>query len=145
MYGTILRLDAARQNRIDPEGFLCLFSTEARDKIKKADTRLNSSYQGSSPFTPNMVRQALYPDYFRGTGLQTLYWKLKNFPDLHTMSRVFINKDNSVVFEFEDSITDEIQESLERLLRGFGHIEFQNPERSGKRIGFDVLVESYPY
>lgn len=143
MYGKILRLDSARQNRVDADEFLQLFSVSARKKIKQADTRLNSSYRGNA-FNPNLVRQSMYPDYFRGTGLQTLYWKLKNFPDLHSMSRVFINKDNSVIFEFEETITDEMQASLERLLHGFGHFEFTNPERSGKRIGFDVLEDSYP-
>lgn len=144
MYGSILRLDSARQNRVDPNGFLKLFSKKAQSKIKRMDTKLNSSYIGNSPFQPGLVRQAMYPDYFRGTGLQTLYWKLKNFPDLHNMSRIFINKDNSVVFEFEDTVTQEIEDNLVRLLRGFGHCEFRNPEKSGKRIGFDVLTDSYP-
>lgn len=143
MYGKILRMDCARQNRVNPNGFLKLFSAANQKTIKQLDTKLNCSYIPNA-FNPQLVRQSRYPDYFRGTGLQTLFWKLKNFPDLHSMSRVFINKDQSVVFEFEETVTDEIEASLTHLLKGFGHMEFTNPERSGKRIGYDVSTDSYP-
>ena len=145
MYGKILRLDSARQNRINPSGFLSLFSDKNQKIIAKFDTKLNCSYIPNA-FNPQLVRQSRYPDYFRATQLQTLFWKLKNFPDLHTMSKVFINKDQSVVFEFEDTVTDEIEAALTHLLRtGFGHTEFTNPERSGKRIGYDVSIDEYPH
>lgn len=143
MYGQILRLDSARQNRINPNGFLKLFSVGTQARIRNLDTKLNSSYIPNA-FNPQLVRQSRYPDYFRGTGLQTLFWKLKNFPDLHSMNRVFINKDNSVVFEFEDKVTNEMQASLTYLLRGFGHMEFTNPQKNGKRIGYDVSTDEYP-
>ena len=144
MYGKILCLDSARQNRVNPNGFLKLFSEKSQARIKSMDTKLNSSYIPNA-FNPQLVRQSRYPDYFRGTGLQTLFWKLKNFPDLHSMTRVFINKDNSVVFEFEDTVTDDMQASLTHLLHGFGHMEFTNPEKSGKRIGYDVSTDEYPH
>lgn len=143
MYGKILRLDSARQNRVNPNGFLKLFSEKSQTRIKSMDTKLNSSYIPNA-FNPQLVRQSRYPDYFRGTGLQTLFWKLKNFPDLHSMTRVFINKDNSVVFEFEDKVTNEMQASLTHLLRGFGHMEFTNPQKNRNRIGYDVSTDEYP-
>lgn len=144
MYGKILRLDSARQNRIDPNGFMQLFSAKAQRALKESDTKLNSSYVGTTPFNPTLVRQSMYPDFFRGTGLKTLFWKLKNFPDLRELKRVFINKDNSVVFEFENTVTNENVDDLTRILKGFGHYEFTNPEKSGKKVGYDVTEISYP-
>jgi hypothetical protein len=144
MYGQILCLDSARQNRINPNGFLKLFSARTQARIRNLDTKLNSSYIPNA-FNPQLVRQSRYPDYFRGTGLQTLFWKLKNFPDLHSMTRVFINKDQSVVFEFEENVTDEMEASLTHLLRSFGHVEFTNPEKNDKRIGYDVSTDIYPH
>lgn len=143
MYGEILRLDASRQNRINPNGFLQLFSQKAQANIKQQDTRLNSSFN-SGQYLPKMVRQSQYPDFFRGTSMKTLYWKLKNFPDLRGMSRVFINKDNSVVFEFEESVNDDTVAALKRILKGFGHCEFTNAQKSGKRVAFDVVEDAYP-
>lgn len=144
MYGKILRLDSARQNRIDPDGFMQLFSAKAQAALRTGDTKLNSSYVGTTPFNPTLVRQSMYPDFFRGTGLKTLFWKLKNFPDLRELKRVFVNKDNSVVFEFENTVTKENVDDLTRILKGFGHYEFTNPEKSGKRVGYDVTEQAYP-
>ena len=49
MYGKILRLDSARQNRIDPTGFMQLFSKKAQAALKYNDTKLNTSYVGTTP------------------------------------------------------------------------------------------------
>lgn len=144
MYGKILRLDSARQNRVDPNGFMQLFSKKAQAALKYNDTKLNSSYVGTNPYNPTLVRQSMYPDYFRGTGLKTLFWKLKNYPDLRELKRVFINKDNSVVFEFENTVTDENVDDLNRILKGFGHYEFTNAEKSGKKVGYDIVDNAYP-
>ena len=57
---------------------------------------------------------------------------------------MFINKDNSVVFEFENTVTKENVDDLTRILKGFGHYEFTNPEKSGKKVGYDVTEISYP-
>ena len=59
------------------------------------------------------------------------------------MTRVFINKDQSVVFEFAESVKKETAQRLEEILQSLGHVEFTNPEISGKRIGFDIVTDSY--
>ena len=63
--------------------------------------------------------------------------------DLPKMTRVFINKDQSVVFEFAESVKKETAERLEEILKSLGRVEFTNPEISGKRVGFDIEMDSY--
>lgn len=149
MFGTFLKLDCARQNRVDPNGFLTLFKKDTQVKIKKMDTtvpasaaKLNSS-KNLDIHDPIPVRQALYPTYFNATMLRTLYYNLRIHGDLPKMTRVFINKDQSVVFEFEESVKKETAERLHELLKSLGHVEFTNPEVSGKRVGFDIETDSY--
>lgn len=145
MYGTIMRLDCARQNRVNPEEFMNLFSDNAKAQIKKLDLtapKLNSSLAPNF-YEPTPVRQTLYPTYFDATMLRTLYYNLRIHGDLPKMTRVFINKDQSVVFEFEDTVTKETVERLQQLLKSLGHVEFVNPEKSGKRVGFDIETDSY--
>lgn len=149
MFGKILKLDCARQNRVDPSGFLSLFKEGTRTRIKKMDTaapmkftKLNSSacptFHESTP-----VHQALYPSYFDATMLRTLYYNIRIHGDLPKMTRVFINRDQSVVFEFEDSVTKETATRLQEILQSLGRVEFVNPEISGKRVGFDIETDSY--
>lgn len=147
MFGTILKLDCKRQNRVDPNGFLKLFSENNQAKIKKLDTRIPTSKLNSS-VCPNFheplpVKQTLYPSYFNATMLRTLYYNIRIHGDIPKMNRVFINKDQSVVFEFEDTVTKETADRLYELLQSLGHTEFTNPERSGKRVGFDIEGDSY--
>lgn len=146
MFGKILKLDCARQNRVNPNGFMSLFKEETQKKIRqldtKAPTRLNSS---SCPnfFEPTPVRQTLYPTYFDATMLRTLYYNIRIHGDIPKMTRVFINKDQSVVFEFEETVKKETADRLHEILKSLGRVEFTNPEISGKRVGFDIECDSY--
>ena len=145
MFGKIMRLDCARQNRVNPGAFMQLFSEKAQRTIKQLDgtaPKLNSSlcpnFHESLP-----VHQALYPSYFDATMLRTLYYNIRIHGDIPKMTRVFINKDHSVVFEFAESVKKETAQRLEEILQSLGHVEFTNPEISGKRIGFDIVTDSY--
>lgn len=145
MFGTIMKLDCARQNRVKPDEFMKLFSKASQQKIKQLDgvaPKLNSS-RSYNPFESIPVHQALYPAYFDATMLRTLYYNVKIHGDLPKMTRVFINKDQSVVFEFAESVKKETAERLEEILKSLGRVEFTNPEMSGKRVGFDIEMDSY--
>lgn len=149
MFGTFLKLDCARQNRVDPNGFMKLFKEESQAKIKKLDTKAPATQASlNSSVCPNFheptpVRQTLYPTYFDATMLRTLYYNIRIHGDLPKMTRVFINKDQSVVFEFEESVRKETAERLHEILKSLGRVEFTNPEISGKRVGFDIETDSY--
>lgn len=145
MFGTILRFDCARQNRVNPNEFMKLFSQKAQNEIKRLDCKapklnssLNFNFHESIP-----VHQALYPSYFDATMLRTLYYNVRIHGDIPKMTRVFINQDQSVVFEFEDKVSKETAQRLEDILHSLGHVEFTNPEISGKRVGFDIETGSY--
>lgn len=149
MFGKILKLDCARQNRVNPNGFMKLFTAEAQTKIKQMDTKAPATFNSlNSSVCPNFhepvpVRQTLYPSYFDATLLRTLYYNIRIHGDIPTMTRIFINKDQSVVFEFKDSVKKETAERLHEILKSLGHVEFTNPEISGKRVGFDIETDSY--
>lgn len=145
MFGKILKLDCGRQNRVDPKGFLSLFSASTQKKIMELDTKapsLNSSLSTGS-HDPLLTRNSLYPVYFDATMLRTLYYNIRIHGGLPPLSRVFINQDDSVVFEFQDTIKAEDVKELQRVLTALGHTEFVNPEKSGKRVGFDIERGSY--
>lgn len=145
MFGTILKMDCGRQNRVNPSEFLKLFSAKSQKKIKQLDTtapKLNSS-KLENFHEPTLTRQSLYPSYFDTTMLRTLYYNIRIHGDIPRMTRIFINKDQSVVFEFEDTVTKETITRLQDLLHSLGHTEFTNPEKSGKRVGFDIECGSY--
>lgn len=149
MFGKILKLDCARQNRVNPNGFMKLFTKESQAKIKQMDTRAPATFNSlNSNMCPNFhepvpVRQTLYPSYFDATMLRTLYYNIRIHGDLPKMTRVFINKDQSVVFEFEDTVKKETAKRLHEILKSLGRVEFTNPEISGKRVGFDIETDSY--
>lgn len=149
MFGKILKLDCARQNRVNPNGFMKLFTEKSQTQIKQMDTKAPAKFSSlNSSVCPNFhepipVRQSLYPSYFDATMLRTLYYNIRIHGDIPKMTRVFINKDQSVVFEFEDSVKKETAERLHEILKSLGHVEFTNPEISGKRVGFDIETDSY--
>ena len=148
MFGTILKLDCKRQNRVNPNGFLNLFKEANRSKIMALDTKVPVVPKLNSSICPNFheptpVRKTLYPEYFGATMLRTLYYNIAMHGDIPKMTRFFINKDQSVVFEFEDSVSKETVEKLSDILAHLGHCEFTNPEVSGKRVGFDIECDSY--
>lgn len=146
MFGTFLRLDCKRQNRVDPNGFLKLFSEKAQSRIKKLDTAVPASKLNSSfyPFANSIpVKETIYPEYFNATMLRTLFYNIRIHGDLPKCTRVFINNDQSVVFEFTDKVTAETANRLGEILQSLGHVEFTNPERSGNRVGFDIEYNSY--
>lgn len=147
MFGTILKLDCKRQNRVNPNGFMKLFKEENQAKIKKLDaTAPQATLNSSTTFNshePTLVRQSLYPSYFNATMLRTLYYNIRIHGDIPKMKQVFITKDDSVVFEFEETVKKETAERLQELLIALGHTEFTNPEVSGKRVGFDIVTDSY--
>lgn len=148
MFGSILSLDVKRQNRIDPNGFLSMFSDDAQRKIRSMDTQVRPSAKLNSslalnPHEPALVRESLYPQYLDGTMVRTLYWNIRMHGDLPELVRTFWNNDGSVVFEFKESVTDEVRDRLQELLISMGHPEFTNPEVSGKRVGFDIEDASY--
>jgi hypothetical protein len=148
MFGKIMRLDGKRQNRVDPGAFMGMFSPEAQKTIREMDTRvhdgtkLNSSLN-PNPHEPTIVRSSTYPSYLDYTFVRTLYWNISIHGRIPKLARVFWNNDNSVVFEFEEKVTDEVKDDLHELLISLGHPEFTNPEMSGKRIGFDIENASY--
>lgn len=141
MYGAIMRLDSNRQKQVNPEGFLELFSKKTQRAILHLDGR--SPSLNSSRHEPDLFRYSIYPSYFDATMLRTLFYSLKMHGDLPKMTKVFINKDQSVVFEFEENVKKETAQRLQELLQHLGHVEFTNPEISGKRVGFDIETESY--
>lgn len=149
MFGKILKLDCARQNRVNPNDFMKLFTENAQAKIKQLDTKAPATFNSlNSSMCPNFhepvpVRQTLYPSYFDATMLRTLYYNIRIHGDIPKMTRVFINKDHSVVFEFEEGVKKETAERLHEILKSLGHVEFTNPEISGKRVGFDIETDSY--
>lgn len=143
MFGTIMRLDCARQNRVDPKKFMTLFSEKAQRQIQQLDSKAPSLNSSLNTFEPMPVRQTLYPSYFDATMLRTLYYNVRIHGDLPKMLRVFINKDQSVVFEFAESVTKETAERLAEILQSLGRVEFTNPEISGKRVGFDIETATY--
>ena len=149
MFGTILKLDCARQNRVDPNSFLKLFSEESQNKIKSMDTSLHKSASvlnsslGTNTHEPTPVYRSIYPNYFDATTLKTLYYNIRIHGDLPKLTRVFINKDQSVVFEFAESVKKETAERLHEILQSLGKTQFVNPEISGKRVGFDIETDSY--
>ena len=145
MFGKIMRLDCARQNRVDPGAFMQLFSEKSQNTIRKLDGKAPSL---NSSLCPNFheslqVHQAIYPSYFDATMLRTLYYNIRIHGDIPKMTRVFINKDQTIVFEFEESVKKETAKRLEEILKSLGHVEFTNPEISGKRVGFDIVTDSY--
>ena len=149
MYGKIMRLDGKRQNRVDPSAFMSMFSPAAQETIRQMDTqvhtgsaKLNSSLN-PNPHEPAIVRESTYPSYLDYTFVRTLYWNISIHGRIPKLARVFWNQDNSVVFEFEEKVADEVKDDLQELLNSMGHPEFTNPEVSGKRIGFDIESASY--
>lgn len=145
MYGKIMRLDCARQNRLDPSAFMKLFGEKTQSTIKRLDGKAPKLNSSSCPnFHESLpVHQAIYPSYFDATMLRTLYYNIAIHGDIPKMTRVFINKDQSVVFEFVDTVKKETAERLAEILQHLGHVEFTNPEISGKRVGFDIVTDSY--
>lgn len=149
MFGKIMKLDCARQNRVNPNDFMKLFTKESQAKIRQLDTKAPATFNSlNSSVCPNFhepvpVRQTLYPSYFDATMLRTLYYNIRIHGDIPKMTRVFINKDQSVVFEFEEIVKKETAKRLHEILKSLGRVEFTNPEISGKRVGFDIETDSY--
>ena len=120
-------------------------SKPPQNTIRKLDGKAPSL---NSSLCPNFheslpVHQAIYPSYFDATMLRTLYYNIRIHGDIPKMTRVFINKDQTIVFEFEESVKKETAKRLEEILKSLGHVEFTNPEISGKRVGFDIVTDSY--
>lgn len=142
MYGILLRLDAGRQKRVGTDPLAKLLKPEVYKAAKAQRRALNASSEITSPFAPTLVRPSFYPDYFRATDIRTLYWKVRNHPDLHNLTRVFVNEDSRIVFEF--SATDAAtQDNLERVLKSCGHFEFSDPRKSSNTISFAIQEGSY--
>ena len=143
MYGILLRLDSGRQKRVGTDPLKKLLSASVYQEVKKRSTKLNASMLPTSPFVPTLIRPSFYPDFFRATEIRTLFWKVKNLPDMHGLTRVYVDPDSRIVFEF-DTMTDGTLDNLTRTLRSFGHYQFSDPKVSGKKISFDVHAEEYP-
>lgn len=143
MFGTILKLDCKRQNRVNPQGFLTLFKQDNHAKIMALDTKapkLNSSFSGF-PGTSVPVKNTIYPEFLGATTLRTLYHRLAMFGDVPKMTQVFINKDDSLVFEFAETVTKETADRVAELINHMGYTNLSNPEYSGKRLGFDIELK----
>lgn len=143
MYGILLRLDSGRQKRVGTDPLKKLLPASVYSQISKRDTKLNASMKMESPFVPTLVRPSFYPDYFRATEIRTLYWKLKNYPNLHGLIRVYVDSDSRICFEFDD-MDENTKENLSGLLSMFGHSEFSDPKVSGKVISYEVNRVAYP-
>ena len=145
MFGHILRLDAGRQQRVGTNPLQLLLSAKAYKEAKKRERRLNASVYNPAPFAPSIVRTSLYPDYFRGTDLRTLYWKVKNFDGLHGLSKLYIDEQNNVIFEFDKDIDPEVAVKLSDVLANFNHSELKDPRVSGNKIVYRFNTNIYSY
>lgn len=134
MYGIILRLDAGRQARVGKEPLEKLLGKETYKKVKEQRRGLNASQDYSNPFAPTLVRPSLYPDYFRGTGVQTLFWKIKNFNDMHELEQIQIDNEGKVTFTFSSAVDQALSDRLDALLKVCGHPELESPSISGKKL-----------
>lgn len=142
MYGILLRLDAGRQQRVGTDPLKKLLNPSVYQAVKAKRSKLNASTDVTNPFAPTLVRPSFYPDYFRATEIRILYWKVKNHPEMHDLSRVFIDTDSRIVFEFDNSVNG-IEPELDEILKAHGHYEFTDPKKSGNRISYCVTAVGY--
>lgn len=142
MYGILLRLDAGRQQRVGTDPLKKLLKPEVYDAIQQKRSKLNASTDVTNPFAPTLVRPSFYPEYFRATEIRTLYWMVKNHPEMHGLTRVFIDTDSRIVFEFDET-SKEIEQSLDSVLKIHGHFEFTEQKVSSNRISYCVTAVEY--
>lgn len=142
MYGILLRLDAGRQKRVGNDPLAKLLKPSVYSAVKEKRTALNASTATTSPFAPTLVRPSFYPEFFRATDIQTLYWKVRNHSDLHDLTRVYVDEDSRVVFEFTE-VTDNTESALKDVLYACGHLEFTDPKIASNTISFAVQTGSY--
>lgn len=142
MYGIILRLDADRQQRVGDDFLTRLLPQATLNKLSAKRTSLNASAKVTSPFAPTLVRPSFYPDYFRATDIRTLFWKVRVYPELHNLTRVYVDEESRVVFEFTE-FTDNTQAALESVLRGYGHVEFTDVKVRKNSLSYAVRGADY--
>lgn len=140
MFGTILSLDAGRQQRVGTDVLSKLLKPETYEALKARRNALNCSAKAPLPFAPTLVRPAMYPEFFRVTELRTLFWKIKNMEGFHDLHSVSFKDAEHIVFNFSDSISGR-KDDLARALKACGHIELVEPKVSGKNVTFTVLNE----
>lgn len=143
MRGILLSMDAGRQQRVGTEPLKKLLSPAMYAKVLEKETKLNASMMPTTPFAPTLVRPSFYPEYFRATEIRTLFWKVKNLPGLHGLTRVYVDPDSRVVFQFDD-MDDSTSKRLLQALYDFGHYEFSRPKVTGSNISYDVTMVEYP-
>lgn len=145
MYGIILRLDADRQARVGKEPLRKLLGDATYDKLLAQKRELNSSLDYNNPFAPTIMRRSLYPDYFRGTDVRTLFWKIKNFDDMHDLSKIQVDQSGAVTFTFENTASTDLANRLTDLLRICNHPEFVTPKVSGKTVTYQPESATYEF
>lgn len=138
MFGSIIRLDAGRQARVGTNQLQQLLSPDAYLKACARRQKLIASAAAPLPFAPTLVRPSMYPDYFRATDIRTLYWKIRNFDGLHSLSKVYVDEHANVIFEFPDAVQPKTAETLASVLRHFGHMEFIDPVVADNRITYKI-------
>ena len=141
MYGVILRLDAARQQRIGGDYLSRLIPKTTLKKIESKLSRLNSSSTGLMPFAPTLMRPSFYPEFFRATDVRTLFWKLKLYNGLHGLTRVFVDENSRVVFEF-DKLDEATVSVLDSVLKGYGHFEFTEPKQTKTQMTYSIRQQA---
>lgn len=145
MYGILLRLDSARQQRVGTDQLKQLLSAKTFSKISKGRSALNASVAVTSPFAPTLVRPSFYPEYFRATDIRTLFWKIKLFDGLHNLAKIWIDENSRVVFEFADTPAADQIEKLNEVLKAYGHYQFTEPSVSGKKVTYTVHMNGEYY
>lgn len=143
MYGFLLRLDSGRQQRVGTDPLKKVLSPAAYKAVQERKMGLNSSVAPTNPFAPTLVRPSFYPEYFRATDIRTLYWKVRNDSDLHSLEAVTVDPNSRVVFTFSDKVDDNIAATLDDVLKAYGHYEFVDPKVQAKSISYAVQTASY--
>lgn len=143
MYGILLRLDSGRQQRVGADPLSKLLSPEIYSKVKTRRSPLNASTAVTSPFAPTLVRPSFYPDYFRATDIRTLFWMVRNHPEMHGLQRVYVDEKSRIVFQFDVVDTSTMPDALSKVLQAHGHFEFVDRQVSGNSISFAVKSGFY--
>lgn len=142
MYGILLRLDSGRQMRVGTDPLAKLLKPEVYKAITSRRTSMNASLATTSPFAPTLIRPSFYPEYFRATDIRTLYWKVKNHPELHSLLRVLVDENSRICFVFSVS-GKEVSDALSEVLMSYGHFEFLDPKIDNDTVSYKVQTDAY--
>lgn len=138
MYGYLLKLDAGRQQRVGCNQLKQLLRPETYKKVMMKENKLNASMDGTAPFAPTLIRPAFYPSFLNATDIKTIYWKIKNHTNFHDLNKVYINKDQDLVFEFEDEVVADDADYLQELLLSYSHYNVLLKDYTKNKVIFEI-------